>query len=114
MNDIKLSEAIREGIKFYPEKWRGDFFAVTQEGKRAACALGCAVYGRLGVQEIHDLSELTDVYPELADDHPILPDQLKGPLAIKTWLLKDEIIYRNDHLHNTREEIADWLESLGY
>ena len=101
---MKLSEAIRKGIEQFPEKAVGVLF----ENENAACALGCAIYGRYGQANGRDyLPALIHDYPELMSDAP------PNPLFPDVWLLQEVIEKLNDRVFWTREQIADWLESKG-
>ena len=87
---MKLSAAIRIGAKLRPQCRA--FYA--EDG--ATCALGAAFEAIT-----HRLPKMDD--PEL--------DSVLDPLA-PTAVLR-EVVTRNDD-GQTREEIADWLESIGY
>lgn len=101
---MKLSEAIRKGIEQFPEQAIGVLF----ENGNAACALGCAIYGRYEQDNGRDyLPALVYDYPELMDDAP------PNPLSPDVWLLQEVIEKLNDRERWTREQIADWLESKG-
>lgn len=96
---VKLSEAITEGIKAYPEKAIGQFY----EGDNKACAIGCAKYA-------------VAPFSILPASHyfPQLNEVRKWHETTDTLRLGDAITHFNDDLDWSREEIADWLEGLGY
>lgn len=97
MAEMKLSEAIRQGTKRFPEQAYNTFF---NADKTAACALGCAIYSLYGEPKIHH--EL-----QLYEDFPVLDADFDGQSLIA--LISDW----NDSQGMTREQIADKLESLG-
>ncbi len=90
----KLSQAIRLGATFHPQCIT--YYRVKDmEGKTiATCALGAAMEA-LGPRSVGK-SNIMERFPEISNN------------------LCDEIIKRNDRLYQTREQIADWLESQGY
>jgi hypothetical protein len=103
---MKLSEAIYEGAKTTAPCTQA-FFRKT-EGAYHTCALGAALYAvgyRIPVGVTHfiasfglDLEEISVVHPVTKDSEPLY--------GVVTDL--------NDHHGWTREQIADWLQELGY
>lgn len=89
---LKLSEAIRIGAKKRPQ-CRGAYFNDYGE----SCALGAAAEALFGVNRMtfgsDSLRKLQDLY---------------GDLTVTT------VIFMNDGGGQTREQIADWLESRGF
>ena len=101
---MKLSEAIREGAKLRPQAYR-DYF---KEG--GSCALGAAyeiTHGQFEFQIGGSISvQLDNDFPAL--NAPYV-DHVLGEITIR-----HAITTRNDNLHWTREQIADWLEAQGF
>jgi hypothetical protein len=97
---LRLSDAIRIGAKLRPQCTYEPFDKVGR-----SCALGAAyeaTFGRTG--------DVMEVYGTLPYRYPALLRQL--PSSTKD--IMSEIFERNDQWHNTREQIADWLEAQGY
>ena len=88
---LKLSEAIRIGAKIRPQCTYSYF----TRGK--SCALGAAAEALYGVTEkTFSTTHINKITSKLSR------------------VVVSEIIERNDDLHWTREQIADWLEGQGY
>lgn len=116
----KLSELIREGVKLSPTQNFGHLFKPVWESVAdlygnesvelkkdltASCAIGAAVIGMVGLEDAvicGMVGRLPGTYE--FEDHPIHKnnDQLY-------WIIAD----LNDQKRWTREQIADWLESIG-
>ena len=96
-----LAEAMRRGCALRPVQIKHALF----NGEAGACALG-AVYSGTGDESL-TLEQLYRVYYELADivTWPVNPD-----LA---YTVIESITYLNDYHGWTREQIADWLDTLG-
>lgn len=90
----KLSDAIRRGCKVRPVQCRGTYF----NGRDAACALGAAYEGL----DCHDYKGRVS-----------LPTYLSRRLNMPEAVIA-EVIFRNDFDKQSRESIADWLESQGW
>lgn len=129
---MRLSDAIRKGAMqrpqivgymFYvPKEYVvGEATGVTglivslKDGVLSSCALGAAWEGTYGEPQSgvfkwdEDMQrELKSVYPELtrAVRCPVCPKD-NGPMS-----LESVIVDLNDLHHWTREEIADWLDTL--
>jgi hypothetical protein len=89
---MKLSAAIRIGAKLRPQCRSGQYFSAG-----ASCAMGAAyeaIEGR--VTDGGLLAWIEGHWPTLGHD------------------LIGQAMDRNDVLGHTREQIADWLESIGY
>ena len=106
---IKLSGAIKKGIKRFPMQAIGAYFS-NENGQQTADAMGSAVWGALGVQDESGVIDLANVYPELHKEHE--PPKNSRDIIVN-WTLQAEIEHRNN-CGWSREKIADWLESLGY
>jgi len=108
---VKLSEAIRAGAQLRPPAI-GQFFEANADGVLCSCALAAAyevvigaAHPRLGAQ--HILPALERVFPcaNAVVNHPVhqLPGSVYGA-----------VMNLNDEYHWSREQIADWLASIGY
>ncbi len=109
MNEIKivLSTAMREGAKLRPQSF--GFFFSHAEGEVCSCALGSIweyLHGNTHPPAINNdaLCELLGI-AEIVADHPIYN---------KVAPIGDIIASLNDDNLWSREQIADWLESLGF
>ena len=102
-----LSQAIRLGATFRPQ-CRFTLFKNNDQGQLASCAFGAAYEALTGyTSENHE----TWLYPHR---HPTEVVRERFNLAPSTVY---EVIERNNgtngHAPQSREEIADWLESQG-
>ncbi len=95
----KLSQAMRLGCKIRQRQC----FGRTVEGLDAACALGAAMICFTEEQLIN--VSFCKRFPELE----LAIYNQGNRVDVRT-----EIIYRNDDLKQSREEIAGWLESIGH
>lgn len=95
MSPRELAAAIRKGAKIRPQAHGDMFFA----GR--SCALGAAYEGATGLTCANsDYHKVTRLFPILGDSDGKLSELGKH-------------IYRmNDHEGLSREQIADWLDSL--
>lgn len=107
---MKLSEAMRKGSEL-TQPISGVFLHEERKDGTIthACALGACYVGVEGVdggfRQIADY--LMDRWPEL--------DSMSHPHEQSTMLRLGNIIMDlNDEKGKTREQIADWLEGLGY
>lgn len=108
---MKLSEAIREGAKKRPMGMH-KFFQYAEDGSRGikSCALGAAyeaATGRTGMNSITVRRGLYAAFPYLAEQ-PFFENPKGHGVGIDTV-----VACMNDDGGYTREEIADWLESIG-
>jgi hypothetical protein len=98
---MTLSAAMRIGSMSTVQLF-GTLLQRQENGKFGACAIGAAILGRMGscwgdaCQAARGPKSGFDLFPEV-------------PL-----LTFHEIANRNDHGGYSREEIATWLESIGY
>lgn len=94
---MKLSETIRLGAMLGPQLRNGS----TLEGS-SSCALGAAL-----------LAMGTYLMGDLYRQYPILKDAVTGPIQnggrhpLDYW-----IVLLNDHFQWTREQIADWVQTI--
>lgn len=112
---MKLSEAIKEGAKLHPQT-KCAFF----DG-HGTCALGAAyeaVKGKEGLKQLEDMTndqaalEVFDLFG--MDDIPVItPIDYYGNGLPVTRDLSRIIMRLNDREEWTREQIADWLDTLG-
>lgn len=103
-DSIKFSEAIRRGAKL-----RRQCANVYHIGS-LSCVLGAAYEG-IG-EKLDQVSEF-EIEEVLHKRFPFLVFPTSSETEIQDTDLVDEIIDRNDS-GMTREDIADWLESIGY
>lgn len=104
----KISEAIRIGCKSVPEQGFGSF-CEGYEG--AACAVGTAVIAELGIRPRSFATEIHVLWSEIMGTDDIgCPEH--GCVQIGSVL--GTAFHLNDFHRWTREQIADWLESLGF
>jgi hypothetical protein len=115
---VKLSEAIRAGAKLHPQGFE-DFFTYDEETKELhTCSLGAAVEfvskergyegdGSLWIDQI-----LKDEWGDILFNC-YLDDDI-GEEIEEDSEVYDGIVHRNDKDRMTREQIADWVEVLGY
>lgn len=109
---MKLSTAIREGAKLRPQYFEGYFGHIypteDSEGILCSCALGAAWEYARNQTFCHQEAEQVLEYFGIIDYIYICPASNKSkPLSLIITELND------DHLW-TREQIADYVESLGY
>ncbi len=100
---LTLSEALRVGARLRPQ-CKGELF--TDKG---SCALGAiyeAVFGYCADSPAVLIAKFVRHYPELDNSWCDIRER-------NVRFLISEIYTRNDS-GQTREEIADWLESIGY
>lgn len=100
---MKISEALRKGSKIRPQ-CKGLYF---KDG--CSCSLG-AIFEAIGVatpeSQSTEITFLRKYYPQADNivEHPV--DKRKTYLSAV-------ILALNDYDNWTREQIADWLESIG-
>lgn len=105
--NVKLSHAMREGAKLRPQYYAGGWF---DSGFKKSCALGAAleyVYGldHLKTSGVFSVTRSLGIPSKTIINHPITGSD---------ELLTSTITKLNDESKWTREQIADWLESIGY
>lgn len=113
---MKLSEAMRKGAKAHPQI-SGEYSLLDPEtGEHAVgtCAIGAAYYAVF--------NEIANPYNSVerkleartgAPLHSVVGAPAGIPVPASTDLA-DTIILLNDQYGWTREQIADWLEGIGY
>lgn len=89
---MELSAAIRIGSMTTHQ-----IVAKLDDGKGGRCAIGAAL-DACGLPLRHDAA--TVAWP------------LLGALYEAGGDVFTELVHRNDHLHHTREQIADWVETI--
>lgn len=101
---MKLSEAIREGAKLKPVQCYDLYFG--NDGI-SSCALGAAMEVLL---QVHNRDQYWSICEENGDYdvNCLIAEETGTPIKMMRT-----ITYRNDH-GETREQIADWLETEGY
>jgi hypothetical protein len=107
---MKLSEAMRIGAKLRPQGF-GYLFQLNENDQVCSCAIGAAAEGLLGTDPFvlkMGLSDVKEKFPQLGEHVPN-PGREGATQSLKTV-----IIHLNDEQEWTREEIADWLEGIGY
>lgn len=102
---MRLSEAIRKGATIRPQTFN-DYWNSLDDGYMVGtCALGAALEA-VGIPLQAMCEDAVRLhFPETRRSWESVPGVIT---------LSDEIEYRNDTLHQTREEIADWLQEQGY
>lgn len=103
----RLSECIRAGAAKRPQGF-GDMFADSVHGIHS-CALGAAYEGSTGYYVLRNQVPL--LCNELRVMFPIL-NRMVSYDGISSDPLATEIIYLNDARRLTREQIADFVESI--
>lgn len=108
---MKLSEAIKEGAKIRPQSF-GQFFGGTDNPHEiTSCAIGAAYEAACGMASIRDAN---DGLVELGKAvHVDFKSYVTEPLFGRNLGLYRTIIMLNDDSKWTREQIADWLETIG-
>lgn len=118
MENLKLSTLIREGIALDGPQIKKKYFSVDENGKiTGCCAYGAAMIAytkRLRRDHTQSFAILDS--PMLADVLGISQVTVNPPVGLN--ILNNslvQIIYHlNDRAGWTREQIADWVESVGY
>lgn len=118
---MNLSEAIRQGCKSIPRKTTGKYFDA-ENGEYMACALGAAYFTVVGLVD-YRMNIISDV---LRAEFPILSKELEFnevPVCYQGYFkymngntagIQTIIANLNDYQDWTREQIADWVETLEY
>lgn len=101
---MKISEAIRIGIKLDGKQIVGSLYEFDKDGNAISC---CAI----GAAKIGALNSLRQEILEAIDSQELFPD-IHNFYDGKN-ILFSEMARRND-AGETREAIADWLESIGH
>lgn len=110
---MKLSHAIRVGVRIRPQstltsgRWATYYWHEWPDGTVCSTAMGAAYEAVTG--------DLESCRPEtVLRVFPYIKDRVINPENGKVEKLEDVIDLRlNEHGWN-REEIADWVESIGY
>lgn len=106
---MKLSEAMREGAKLRP-KAIGYLFDKGEDGQICSCAIGAAMECARGFSNElwgAGMDDAKEIFPQLKEF-------ISGPVDGINRSIATTIINLNDSRDWSREEIADWLESIGY
>jgi hypothetical protein len=101
---MKLSEAIRLGAMLKPQ-------AYTSRAQDGACALRAAA-DAAGIKDRDGVLGAVLNYSELRRRFPVLDMLVEASNTGCIHPLYREIYYRNDISRNTREQIADYVESI--
>ena len=108
---MKLSEAIRLGIKDSPRQVRETFVLYNlTTGQRNSCALGSAYLAIKSLSFFGDADRGNMITEELYRAFPILMNIIR--FREKIDCLFNIIIYLNDIAGESRESIADYVESV--
>jgi hypothetical protein len=113
---MKLSDAIRAGAAKRPQG-TGIYFPVLDDGTIASCTLGAAIEGAYpDIDPCSDpqligwlLHRTFRAVLRLDVVDPTMPPKVTDLFPVETT-----IHHMNDELGWTREQIADWLHSLGH
>ncbi len=112
---MRLSTAIYVGIERFPLQAHEEFYSIYGDDRSTdkACVWGAAIFAIYGVASGSFIDKLTADYVELGhkDDCPV-PNNVNIPNQDELCL-RDVVIMLNDDYGWSREEIADWLESVG-
>jgi len=106
---MKLSQAMREGAKVHEQHFNSMFQHRNRQIVRS-CALGAALVGLFGTHTPED-KMLSDIERETGAP---LHGAATNPVTGAEDELSEVILFLNDAQRWTREQIADWLESIGY
>lgn len=108
---MKLSEAIQEGAKIRPQEY-GRYYSPQGYPCTGSCALGAAHEAATG--NISQTMYARMITQALLQSFPCLNEAVEHPITGKTYGLDEVIVHLNDKAQWTREQIAEWLEGLGY
>jgi hypothetical protein len=108
-----LSELIREGATKRGKTERG-FFVCESNGEICSCALGAAFEAITGKPSLHLDPFLVDALIKRETGIDIRETCIRDPRSGYPRNLCGAIVSLNDYEGKSREEIADWLESIGY
>lgn len=106
-----LSEAIREGAKLRPQGF-GNFLEV-RGNEICTCALAAAYEA---ITDKHELTIFESYIPTITRHvgYDLYARYADHPIHCTRECLKDIIVDLNDREGQSREQIADWLQSIGY
>jgi|ERR1043166_2272570 hypothetical protein len=113
MDKGKLSTAIRIGAKLRPQSQ----ICLEHPTSNGTCALGAAFHAVMGMSPLEFEKSHVKISGQLMKTFPQLRDKLSyyNPVSEgHSYHLASCIVYLNDTLCWTREQIADWLEEKGY
>lgn len=117
---MKLSEAIRLGAMLRPQG-RGAFFIIARsnDGESSSCALGAAFEAKLGLDTAMETVELWEAYSRISPKDffkifPIMEESVAHPVHKDSTAqtVFTTVVSLNDCWGWTREQIADWVESV--
>lgn len=120
---MKLSAAIRKGIKKDGKQIFGTLFEYKDKKLVGCCALGAAYIGAFGVSYAKlycrgEEGDEADPFNEVLSSRvPFakLPREMRALRSIKRDACLDDVITSlNDLCKWSREEIANYLEGIGY
>jgi hypothetical protein len=104
MDKAPLSTFIRLGSKLSKQG-----YGELQDKQNNTCALGAAVHAKTGELPHDNYKEVGMLFPQLMS-------QVKHPITSRSQelrFLSNVITDLNDNWKWSREQIADWLESIG-
>ena len=108
---MKLSEAMRKGCEV-TGPIRGSVFHLKIDGGLDACALGAVYVGYLGKEGVMSAEAdfcLANLFA--SGEEPLVVSPMNEHDRDRLGII---ITALNDHHWWSREEIADWLEEIGY
>lgn len=108
---MRLSEAIRKGSELRPMGKRA-LFVRREDGVICSCALGAAYEAITGSHTTPSVIDIAARDP-LGNSFPALFKPFATSVSGYDLQLHEIIAQTNDSGKFTREEIADWLESIG-
>ena len=103
-----LANLMRAGAKKAPQTFSGAICVIISPENYSTCALG-AVADELGFFNFNTKDQ-SNAYGLLKDHFPVLTETVYHRDIY--WPLQMHIESMNDADHKSREEIADWVESL--
>jgi hypothetical protein len=105
---MKLSEAMREGIKQSGQAYH-NYIVHNQDDELYTCAVGAVALGAYG-----EYTFIRDLNDRLYLDVPVLQRGVEPALPhMFSAEVESQLVYLNDVKHWTREQIVGWLEDLG-
>jgi hypothetical protein len=104
---MKLSEAIRLGAMLRPQQ---AFYVQFDEGENATCALGAAAEAA-GILDLSVPNGYSGKAPEAW--RPLVMTRSACPACgLRATRVDNQIIHLNNYHRWTREQIADWVETI--
>lgn len=106
MSEMKLHEAIRLGAMLSEQGFDND-----REPNGPRCAIAAAADAIGGVEYLWEMSDRFPVLERFVEPPPPLVGNFYDR-GNRKWSMRHTIWALNDHLHWTREQIADWVQTI--